>query len=136
MIQINAVKNRVLENRLRLGLLPETMKRLIAGLVFLAVSTAASAGMNPGRQSVADMGKLNGTALACRYYDLARRIKRILIDNLPKSRELGRIFEDRTREAFMVYVQANKTCPSPGVLEGRVDEVEQRIHKAFPNPLP
>ncbi len=77
------------------------------------------------------LGQLNGTALACRRFDQSTRIKRILIDHLPKKRELGQIFEETTNESFLQFVKSASPCPSPATLEQAVDKAEAALIQAW-----
>ena len=99
----------------------------------LLMATAAQGGgpLDTGRQRVAELGRLNGIALACRYFDQTRRIKRLLIDNLPKSRELGQLFDDRTNESFLRFVNSGKSCPSPASFGNEVSQAAGRLRAAF-----
>ena len=89
------------------------------------------AGGDERRATVRRMGELNGVALACRYFDQTRRIKRILIDHLPKERALGQLFDEVTNETFLQFVQADRQCPSPATLSGKVDQAEKRLIEAY-----
>ena len=62
-------------------------------------------------QAIAELGRLNGVALQCRYLPQVQRIKRELVLNLPKQRALGDWFEQKTNDTFMQFMQQNKPCP-------------------------
>ncbi|WP_457665454.1 hypothetical protein [Thiolapillus sp.] len=98
----------------------------------LFVSSAVASPPEKARiQVVKDMGDLNGVALNCRFFDQAQRIKRIMIDNLPKQRELGQVFEDETNASFLRFTKAAKPCPSPAAFAGHVGEAEEALKQAF-----
>ncbi len=81
--------------------------------------------------AVGRLADYNGVALACRQFDEVKRIKQILIDNLPKRRELGQLFEDRTNESFVAFTGARKPCPSPAEFAEHVDEAAAALRQSF-----
>ena len=100
-------------------------------VLLLPVLPVAAGSSNPGQDALMEMGRLNGVALACRYYEQTRRIKQALIDNLPKRRELGQLFDDRTNESFMAFVNSGEPCPSPAEFETGVERAIRWIEQAF-----
>ena len=62
--------------------------------------------------AIADLGRLNGVALQCRYTTQMQQIKQALVLNLPKQRALGAWFESRTNDSFMAFISTNASCPS------------------------
>ena len=111
------------------------MKKLFLVLCVpgLFVSSAGASPLEKGQiQAVKEMGNLNGVALNCRFFDQAKRIKQIMIDNLPKQRELGQIFEDETNASFLRFTRAAKPCPSPVEFAEHVGEAEEALKQAFP----
>jgi hypothetical protein len=95
-------------------------------LVFVLQSPAFSAEVATSAQlqAIAEMGRLNGIALQCRYLPQVQRIKRELVLNLPKQRALGDWFEQKTNDAFMGFMQQNKSCPA-------VFDFDQTLQHAF-----
>ncbi len=89
----------------------------------------------PAVQQVAlnKMGQLNGVALACREFAQSKRIKQALIDNLPKQRELGYLFDEKTNAAFLAFTAAHEPCPSPVAFSQEVGEAIEQLVKAFPS---
>ncbi len=84
-------------------------------------------------QTIEQMGKLNGTALSCRYFDQVKHIKKALVEALPKRRELGRQFEAVTDKTYR-ELMANKTaCPTADEFASNVDAGIQQLNKAFSN---
>ena len=77
------------------------------------------------------MGELNGIALQCRYDDQVRRIKMVLVINLPKQRALGEWFETSTNQSFMDFMAKDKTCPSAGSFALEVDKAVEQLQAAF-----
>jgi hypothetical protein len=108
-----------------------TLSVALSIMLLYLLSLPATADSDPRRQTVARMGELNGVALACRYFDQTRRMKRILIDHLPKERSLGQLFDDRTNQSFLAFVDSGRGCPSPAQFAGEVDQAEQALIQAY-----
>jgi hypothetical protein len=73
---------------------------------------AAQAASDSQLDSIAEMGRLNGIALQCRYVTQVQQIKQVLVLNLPKQRALGAWFEEKTNASFMSFMSTNASCPS------------------------
>ena len=105
---------------------------LLTSLLMLSVLQPASAANHEARlDAIARMGELNGVALQCRYLDQMRRIKQVLIKNLPKERALGEWFEKTTQDSFMGFMQENRECPGLIEFERDLDQASQRIEEVF-----
>jgi hypothetical protein len=100
--------------------------------LILPLLTSAAPLDKAGLAAVEELGRLNGIALNCRYFDQVRNIKQILIDNLPKRRELGQVFEDKTNESFKAFIQSGSACPSPVAFAAEVDRAGQELARIFP----
>ncbi len=77
------------------------------------------------------VGGLNGIALHCGYVAETRRMKEALVANLPKVRALGRAFDDKTNDAFLVFSQAETPCPSSTAFAKQVDAAVEALTRAF-----
>ncbi|RKZ68217.1 MAG: hypothetical protein DRQ44_04740 [Gammaproteobacteria bacterium] len=73
---------------------------------------ATRAATNTQLDSIAELGRLNGVALQCRYTTQMQQIKQALVLNLPKQRALGEWFENKTNDSFMAFMSTNASCPS------------------------
>ena len=100
-------------------------------LAAMPVISSADTLDKAGLAAVEELGRLNGIALNCRYFDQVKRIKRILIDNLPKRRELGQTFEDRTDASFKAFIQSGAACPSPAAFSDEVAKAGENLRKTF-----
>lgn len=111
------------------------MKTFTAGLLLFLLSLPGVLSADPvdkaGLQAVEALGRLNGVALSCRYFDQVKRIKQILIDNLPKRRELGQLFEDTTNASFKEFIGSGAACPSPVAFTEDVGTAREELQKAF-----
>lgn len=82
-------------------------------------------------QSVEQMGKLNGIALVCRFFDQVTPIKKALVEALPKRRELGRAFEAVTDKAYREFIAAKATCPTAEDFAADLDAAIQALNQSF-----
>ena len=85
-------------------------------LILISISPgahAAQAASDSQLNSIADLGRLNGVALQCRFTAQMQQIKQALVLNLPKQRALGEWFENKTNDSFMAFMTSNASCPSP-----------------------
>ncbi|WP_456379310.1 hypothetical protein [Thiolapillus sp.] len=82
-------------------------------------------------QSLEQMGKLNGIALGCRYFDQVKTIKKALVQALPKRRELGRIFETVTDQTYREFVASKTACPSAEAFAADLETAIQNLNQNF-----
>ncbi len=99
---------------------------LLPGLTFAAPASEAQLA------AIARMGELNGIALECRFVDQVRRIKQELIARLPKQRELGAWFEEKTNASFTAFMSEGRPCPALSDFEKDLDAAVQQLDEAFP----
>jgi len=81
-------------------------------LLSIASNAHGQAASDSQLNSIADLGRLNGVALQCRYTTQMQQIKQALVLNLPKQRALGEWFENKTNDSFMKFMNTNASCPS------------------------
>ena len=109
-------------------------KRILVALLFflpLFLSYRLLAATEEQLNSIEKLGTLNGVALQCGYIEQAGRIKSALIMNLPKERELGRLYEEVTNESFLASLNDPAGCPGEAALAERVDAGITILKKAF-----
>lgn len=82
-------------------------------------------------QSLEKMGKLNGIALGCRYFDQVKTIKKALVQALPKRRELGRIFEAVTDQTYREFIASKTACPSAEAFAADLEAAIQNLNQSF-----
>ena len=110
------------------------MKKIIViGLLAAALGYQSSviASNDSKLDAIADIGELNGIALQCRYVEQMQRIKRALVVNLPKKRELGSWFEEKTNNSFMDFMAKGSSCPEQAIFETQVGIAIERIEMEF-----
>ncbi|MEJ2454424.1 MAG: hypothetical protein P8103_09740 [Candidatus Thiodiazotropha sp.] len=77
------------------------------------------------------LGKLNGVALHCNALAETQRMKRALVANLPKKRQLGELFDYETNRSFMAFIENNASCPSPQALNREVDAALRNLESVY-----
>jgi hypothetical protein len=89
----------------------KTKLKILALLSALIWQSTAMAASDKQLLAVAEMGRLNGVALQCKYLDQVQEIKRLLVLNLPKERALGDWFEQKTSASYMGFIESKVGCP-------------------------
>lgn len=84
--------------------------------------------------AISALGDLNGIALHCNGLAETQRIKRVLVQTLPKRRQLGERFDYETNKSFMAFIESHGECPGQQDLSHRVDEALQRLRAAYGKP--
>ncbi|OQX30389.1 MAG: hypothetical protein B0D96_00750 [Candidatus Sedimenticola endophacoides] len=109
---------------------------LLAVLATALPSHTAQAISDPQYQSIRRLGELNAIALDCGHLEQVRQIKRALVNNLPKQRQLGEEFERITHQHFLTKLQQGGECPEGAHLARRVDEAIGQLEQAFHDSAP
>lgn len=107
---------------------------VIAALLF--TWTPVQAQEDPKFATIARLGELNGVALHCKALAETQRMKRALVANLPKRRQLGELFDLETHNSFMRFMQENDSCPSAAELQQQVDVAISELEKVYQNVKP
>lgn len=81
--------------------------------------------------AIKEMGALYGIALPCQYLQQTRRIKAGMVENLPKRRYLGQVFEQATNDSFLEFTRSGAACPGEDEMAGRVDAAIEGLQKNF-----
>ena len=105
----------------------------IALLVLTAWQTPTLA-QDEKLDAISALGDINGIALHCNGLAQTQKIKRALVQTLPKRRQLGELFDYATNKSFMAFIEANSECPSQQALAQRVDKALQRLKAAYDQP--
>lgn len=66
--------------------------------------------------TVAELGRINGIALACGHTDVVARAKGMLIARVAKTRSLGEAFETATDQSFRRQNESGGACPARAAL--------------------
>ena len=106
--------------------------RLLLLLAALAAAPAVrsdDAAETEARAVVAELGQLNGLALACREPELSGRAKRLMLDHVPKLRDWGELYENATQQAFLTPPGG---CPETALLRVRIELAAARIARLLP----
>ena len=104
----------------------------IAVLLCLVLIQIESSAATSGQLAVIkQLGQLNGVALHCKALPETQRMKRALVKNLPKRRQLGELFDTETHNSFMQFINKQTQCPSPQELHQQVDAAIQELEKVY-----
>lgn len=112
------------------------MKRLIALSVAMTIAAAVHAA-EPESPAIADLltgvaelGRVNGTALACGHSDLVSRAKAMVMLRAPKTRRFGEAYEQASSDAFRAQTAGNQPCPEAVVLALRLEAADLALQDA------
>lgn len=113
------------------------MKRLtlLAALMSLLAGPAAVAqeAITAALAAIADLGQLNGQALACEQVAIASAAKQLAIRHAPKTRAYGETFEEHTNTAFLAQGKKGQDpCPAASAFSARLDELSVRLQSLLP----
>ncbi len=110
------------------------MKAVLPILCFLTLcvwQTAALPISIEQSASIRKLAELNGVALHCKAFADTQRMKKALVLNLPKRRELGEFFDQQTNRSFLDFINNQAACPSPGDFTRQVDAAIRELETVF-----
>lgn len=100
-------------------------------LAALLACTAALADTQARYDAVRSLGSLNGVALQCKYLDQVARMKKAIVESVPKERSYGLAFEEATNNSFLGFIRERRSCPGPAGFEQAVAERIQQMQQLF-----
>ena len=112
------------------------MKRLIPLYVaaFFALPAWAGADESPVIAELlagtVELGRVNGTALACGYTDLVAKAKAMMLLRVPKTRRFGEAYEAASSEAFRNQTDGSAACPELPVIGLRLEVTDLNLQEA------
>ncbi|MBT3206433.1 MAG: hypothetical protein HOM14_18690 [Gammaproteobacteria bacterium] len=109
----------------------QNIKLTVTLLVALSWLSPAQATTENQLNAIAKMGELNGVALQCSFMEQMQRIKLNLVLHLPKQRELGDWFEQKTSASFMDFMSKDSSCPDSTEFVEQVDAAIMNIETTF-----
>jgi protein SCO1/2 len=113
---------------------PSFLPALIAALASMSFQTGAQASSaDEAMAAVAELGRLNGLALACRQPAVAARTKALMLAHVPKLRHWGETYEQATSAAFVAPPGA---CPEGAALRVQVELAAARLAALLPASSP
>ncbi|MES9900513.1 MAG: SCO family protein [Sedimenticola sp.] len=110
------------------------MKYLFQLLLFtlllpqLGISTAST---HAQYRVVRQLGELNGVALGCRHIEQTRRMKRAMVEYLPKIKALGDLFDQASHERFLSLSQGGELCPLKSQFKRQVGKAIEGLQAEF-----
>lgn len=108
----------------------ETLAALI-GMSIAFSSLAASPAGPESQAAITALGNLNGVALACGQMALSTRLRDILINDAPKEREIGELFEQATHASFLAQGQGDVICPESKALANQIEAARNVMRNAL-----
>ncbi len=104
---------------------------LLGTLATLSLPAAATPANPAIEAAVSELGRLNGSALACKQPALVSRARNAVQTTAPKTRSYGEVFENATNDAFLA--QGKAVCPDSQTLASRIAEAETRLTESVRN---
>ena len=108
-----------------------TIYLFLSAALLTVAPTQVSAETEEQMQAVKAMGALYGIALPCKYLQQTRRIKSGMVENLPKKRYLGQVFEQATNESFLDFTRTGVACPGETEMAAQIDAAIQELQSQF-----
>ncbi len=105
--------------------------RALVFLLLVAAGAVQAQNLEAQRRAVAELGLLNGQALACRYLDEVRRMKEAVIAHAPQERVFGAEFDNATNDGFLRFRREGGACPAPAIFAGRVEAGIEALAASF-----
>lgn len=90
-----------------------------------AVQAAEPASAMP--DTVAEIGRVNGAALACGYHDVSVRARGVVLARVAKTRALGEAFENATNAAFQAQTADKAACAPRAALAVELEAVALKL---------
>ncbi len=113
------------------SLVRKSSRTLVVFLVLFAWLTVAFAVSDRQLESIKSLGELNAIALHCKALRETRKMKRALIENLPKRRQLGELFDQQTHRSYMEFIRIKASCPGQAGLTEQVDAAIKHLQSVF-----
>jgi len=99
--------------------------------LFLLGSSSAIAINDAQQQAIESLGQLNGIALQCTRTPEMQSMKQAMVDNLPKQRSLGEVYDNATNASFINFAKNNKACPDHKGFTIKVNTAIDNLKQAF-----
>lgn len=110
------------------------VRRILAVLISMSIALPSLATPSAGPEAqaaISTLGNLNGVALACGQMALSTRLRDILINEAPKERDVGELFEQATQASFLAHGQGDAICPESKILAEKIDTARNSMRNAL-----
>ena len=104
---------------------------LSALILFLCLSSRVAIAQNLHLDAIRSLGKLNGVALQCGFFDQTRLMKQVLVEVLPKRRSLGQAFDQATHDSYLSFTENKRRCPTQVELMLEVNESMRHLRQVY-----
>lgn len=98
--------------------------------LLLAIASGTHADETALHQAISELGRLNGIALACKQNALTARMREIMVDTVPKERNIGEVFEQATHASFLDFGSTGNLCPDGRSLAGDIELAREKLRRA------
>jgi len=106
------------------------LRRFLFATLFLIALPVVATNEDP-LATVAELGRLNGEALACGQSAISNQAKKLMIRHAPKTRRYGEVFEEQTNGAFLARGK-DASCQTADAFSRRLDELATRLQQLLP----
>mgnify|MGYP000926713617 CR=1 FL=1 len=105
-------------------------RRFLSAALFLIALPVVATNEDP-LAVVAELGRLNGEALACSQSAISNQAKKLMIGHAPKTRRYGEVFEEQTNSAFLAQGK-DARCQTAEDFSRRLDDLATRLQQWLP----
>ncbi|MDR2837857.1 MAG: hypothetical protein LBV49_04700 [Azonexus sp.] len=106
----------------------------VTPLLFLGLAACAASAANAiadDAAAIANLGRINGVALACEQPAIASRARYLMQSIAPKTRGNGEIFEQATSAAFLEQGK-ERECPGVAAFSSQLEAAERELRQIWP----
>lgn len=107
------------------------MRPRLLPVFLLSLPLTVAAGSEDPLSAIAELGRLNGEALACGQLAVSKQAKQLMIDRAPKTRRYGEVFEEQTSQAFLARGK-DALCPAAEDFDRRLSDLTTRVQQLLP----
>ncbi len=112
---------------------PSNRILLLAGLSLLALTSQAELLYTNELKIIADLGQVNGRALACQELKAAGRAKSLMIAHAPKTARFGQTYEESTQQGYAAQTNGGIACPESAAFAVQLESISLRLQTSLPS---
>lgn len=101
---------------------------LLAVLALPAHADEAAAAL----AAVTDLGRINGSALACGEKIVSAQAKNLMLLHAPRTPRFGAAFEQATQQGFLAQVKEQTACPDADTFAQDIDRIAAELRAQLP----
>jgi hypothetical protein len=104
---------------------------LLAGISLQAVTGQAELPYINELKIIADLGQINGQALACQELKAAGRAKSLMITHAPKTARFGQTYEESTQQGYAAQTNGSVACPQSAAFAMQLESISLRLQTSL-----